>query len=78
MASPLTQLLRCPEPGCDFTYTADNPGPYRHHRTGVHVGIAKVTYSNHKEDIVLVRKDKNFQCIRCSFASPHPNVMQVR
>jgi len=78
METPLPHLLTCPEPGCTFTYNPDRPGPYRNHKAGVHNATVKVTYSGPTEDALLVRIDQYFRCIRCSYQTSYPNVIQVR
>ena len=71
--------LFCPEQGCRFTYTEDETNALKTHRVKEHVHQVKVCYTNPPEEIVLHRTGggDHFQCLRCSFISLYPSVMQV-
>ena len=76
MQNSLPDQAICQEPGCGFTYDPARPNTLRNHKSGVHVPSTKVTYSDPKEETLLVRKDGLFYCTRCTYSSAHPNVIQ--
>jgi hypothetical protein len=77
MQSSSLLLLRCPEPGCNFTYNPDRPAAYKNHKAGVHVHSVKVNYCDPVKETVILRTDGGFYCERCPYKSNYPNVIQV-
>jgi len=68
----------CPEAGCRFAYTADQPNALKTHKLSVHIQSVKVSYTIPAETFVLHRVDGFFHCHRCEVSSVYPSAMQVR
>ena len=69
-------LIPCPEPGCDFKYNGARPSILKNHKAGCHVASVNVRYHPSLNDTVIHRTSGLFHCIRCSFKSPYPSVIQ--